>query len=465
MITVVLETGYLLASMAFVTGLKFMSSPKRAVLGNKVAAAGMAAAVCVTLAFALYADTNKIALVLIMIAITAGIVLGYRVSQAVQMTAMPQLVSLFNAMGGGCAMLIGLAEAFHHPGIHPAAGMRLTILAGMAIGAISLSGSLVSYLKLAGKIKDMRNRLMGITGIALLTAIITLIVLINLNPLATVTTMLIVALGVISLVYGIVFVAPIGGADMPVVISLLNSLTGVAAGMAGFIYQNKAMLSGGILVGAAGFLLTMMMCKAMNRPLSNVIAGSFGKRKQTKATAGAVGNIKEITPTDTAMLMGYAENVAIVPGYGLAVAQAQHACRQLEKMLEERGVDVKYIIHPVAGRMPGHMNVLLAEADVSYDKLVEMEEVNDQMEMFDVVLVIGANDVVNPAAENDPDSPVYGMPIIRAHKSKKTIVIKRSMNKGYAGIENDLFNMPNTSLLFADAKTALNEVGSILKNT
>lgn len=464
MIVLITELAYLFATISFITGLKFMSSPKRAPLGNKIAAAGMTMAVVVTIAYAIYNGIGMLPLILVVVAILAGILLGHQTAKSVQMTAMPQLVSLFNAMGGGCALLIGLAEAIRYPGIHPLETVKITILAGMVVGAISLSGSIVSFLKLAGKMGDHKNVVINITGLVLLLSTIVLAVLACINPYFTGMPFLVLLIGV-SLAYGIVFVVPIGGADMPVVISLLNSLTGIAAGLAGFIYQNKAMLSGGILVGAAGFVLTMMMCKSMNRPLSNVLAGSFSKRKTQQKNTGPGGNIRETTITDAATLLGYAEHVAIIPGYGLAVAQAQHACRQVEKILEERGVTVRYIIHPVAGRMPGHMNVLLAESDVPYENLMEMEATNDLMETFDVAVVIGANDVVNPAAENDPSSPIYGMPIIRAHKAKKVIVIKRSMNKGYAGIENDLFLHPNTTLLFADAKTALNEIGNTLKNT
>jgi NAD(P) transhydrogenase subunit beta len=268
----------------------------------------------------------------------------------------------------------------------------------------------------------------------------------------------------LALLYGIFFVLPIGGADMPVVISLLNSFTGVAAACGGFLYDNKAMLTGGILVGAAGTLLTILMCKAMNRSLKNVLIGSFGA---TAATATGVktdqGTYKEISLSDAAMVMSYAHKVMIVPGYGLAVAQAQHACHELEKLLTEKGVDVKYAIHPVAGRMPGHMNVLLAEADVSYDNLLEMEQANEEFPSTDVVLVLGANDVVNPAAKSDPSSPIYGMPILEVELAKTCIVNKRSMKPGYAGIENDLFFRPKTSMLFGDAKKVLQDLISEIK--
>ena len=268
----------------------------------------------------------------------------------------------------------------------------------------------------------------------------------------------------LSLLYGIFFVFPIGGADMPVVISLLNSFTGVAAACGGFLYDNKVMLTGGILVGAAGTLLTILMCKAMNRSLTNVLIGSFGGSSVGVSSAGAVGTHKEISLSDTAVLMSYASKVYIVPGYGLAVAQAQHACHELEKLLTSKGVDVKYAIHPVAGRMPGHMNVLLAEADVSYEKLLEMEQANEEFSTTDVVLILGANDVVNPAAKSDPASPIYGMPILDVELAKHVIVNKRSMKPGYAGIENELFFRPKTSMLFGDAKKVLQDLVAEIKN-
>jgi NAD(P) transhydrogenase subunit beta len=268
----------------------------------------------------------------------------------------------------------------------------------------------------------------------------------------------------LSLVYGVMFVLPIGGADMPVVISLLNSFTGMAAAFGGFLYGNQVMLTGGILVGAAGTLLTLLMCKAMNRSLKNVLLGSFGAGASKASGTKEQGNYKEISLSDASTIMAYANKVMIVPGYGLAVAQAQHICHELEKLLEEKGVEVKYAIHPVAGRMPGHMNVLLAEADVSYEKLLEMEDANEEFKSTDVVLILGANDVVNPAAKNDPSSPIYGMPILEVETAKNVIVNKRSMKPGYAGIENDLFFAPKTSMLFGDAKAALQKLVIEIKN-
>jgi len=343
-------------------------------------------------------------------------------------------------------------------------GTIIIILAGLIIGSVSFAGSMIAWGKLNGKVKDFSFKGQHIFNILLLVVILGLATyLIGWMPAGgNIIFYFILAL---SLLYGIFFVFPIGGADMPVVISLLNSFTGVAAACGGFLYDNKVMLTGGILVGAAGTLLTILMCKAMNRSLMNVLIGSFGGgAKSGAADAKDQGHYKEINLSDTAVVMSYANKVMIVPGYGLAVAQAQHACHELEKMLEEKGVIVKYAIHPVAGRMPGHMNVLLAEADVPYEKLQEMEQANEEFSTTDVVLILGANDVVNPAAKNDPASPIYGMPILDVELAKLCIVNKRSMKPGYAGIENDLFFQPKTSMLFGDAKKVLQDLISEIKN-
>jgi NAD(P) transhydrogenase subunit beta len=321
---------------------------------------------------------------------------------------------------------------------------------------------MIAWGKLTGKVKDMSFTGQNILNLAVLAMAIGLGVWLVFHPDQPILLYVILFL---SLFYGVFFVMPIGGADMPVVISLLNSFTGVAAACGGFLYDNKVMLTGGILVGAAGTLLTILMCKAMNRSLLNVLIGSFGGNQ-----AGAVsnstsqGHYKEVSLSDAAMLMSFANKVMIVPGYGLAVAQAQHTCHELEKILTEKGVDVKYAIHPVAGRMPGHMNVLLAEADVNYEKLLEMEQANDEFKTCDVVLILGANDVVNPAAKKDPASPIYGMPILEVELAKNVIVNKRSMKPGYAGIENDLFFQPKTSMLFGDAKKVLQDLVTEIKS-
>jgi NAD(P) transhydrogenase subunit beta len=323
---------------------------------------------------------------------------------------------------------------------------------------------MIAWGKLNGKVKDFSFKGQHIFNIVLLIIILGLAVyLIGWMPASS--AIIFYAIFALSLLYGIFFVFPIGGADMPVVISLLNSFTGVAAACGGFLYNNKVMLTGGILVGAAGTLLTILMCKAMNRSLANVLIGSFGGNKLA-GPAGSTeqGHFREINISDAAVVMSYASKVMIVPGYGLAVAQAQHACHDLEKLLEGKGVSVKYAIHPVAGRMPGHMNVLLAEADVSYEKLQEMEQANEEFGSTDVVLILGANDVVNPAAKSDPSSPIYGMPILDVELAKSVIVNKRSMKPGYAGIENDLFFRPKTTMLFGDAKKVLQDLVAEIKN-
>jgi NAD(P) transhydrogenase subunit beta len=331
------------------------------------------------------------------------------------------------------------------------------------IGSISFAGSMIAWGKLNGSIKDYSFKGQHIVNIILLLIIFGLACyLIGWTPGNG--KLIFYSIFALSLFYGVFFVFPIGGADMPVVISLLNSFTGVAAACGGFLYDNKVMLTGGILVGAAGTLLTILMCRAMNRSLLNVLIGSFGGSAATSGGTKEQGQYKEISLSDAAVVMSYAQKVMIVPGYGLAVAQAQHACHDLEKLLEEKGVIVKYAIHPVAGRMPGHMNVLLAEADVSYEKLLEMEQANEEFPTTDVVLVLGANDVVNPAAKNDPASPIYGMPILDVELAKLCIVNKRSMKPGYAGIENDLFFRPKTSMLFGDAKKVLQNLIGEIKN-
>jgi NAD(P) transhydrogenase subunit beta len=334
---------------------------------------------------------------------------------------------------------------------------------GLIIGTVSFAGSMIAWGKLNGSIKDFAFKGQHIINIVLLLMTLLLAghTIINRPEQIELFFYAVVAL---ALVYGIFFVLPIGGADMPVVISLLNSFTGVAAACGGFLYDNKVMLTGGILVGAAGTLLTILMCKAMNRSLQNVLIGSFGGGTTAGSSSPTGGTYKEVTLSDAAVVMSYANKVMIVPGYGLAVAQAQHVCHELEKALEAKGVEVKYAIHPVAGRMPGHMNVLLAEADVSYEKLLEMEQANEEFKNTDVVLILGANDVVNPAAKSDPSSPIYGMPILEVEEAKHVIVNKRSMKPGYAGIENQLFFQPKTSMLFGDAKKALQDLLAEVRN-
>jgi NAD(P) transhydrogenase subunit beta len=463
----ILTLSYLVASLTFIIGLKMLSNPATARRGNLIAAFGMLMAILATIF--LYKDGEQPLTNYgwIFGGLLVGTVVGTMAAKKVKMTAMPQMVSLFNGMGGACAALISVVEYDHllhlqyqllpEANAHHSTTLLIIIL-GLVIGSVSFSGSIIAWGKLDGRIKDFSFKGQHIFNIGLMTVIIAASVYMFQVGIESTALWFYLILG-ISLLYGIFFVMPIGGADMPVVISLLNSFTGVAAACGGFLYDNKAMLTGGILVGAAGTLLTILMCKAMNRSLTNVLIGSFGGSAVAgSASAGQQGSYKEISLSDAAVVMSYANKVMIVPGYGLAVAQAQHACHELEKILSEKGVEVKYAIHPVAGRMPGHMNVLLAEADVSYDRLVEMEQANEEFPTTDVVLILGANDVVNPAAKTDPSSPIYGMPILDVELAKTVIVNKRSMKPGYAGIENDLFFRPKTSMLFGDSKKVLQDL-------
>jgi NAD(P) transhydrogenase subunit beta len=365
-------------------------------------------------------------------------------------------------MGGACAALISLIE---YPNMKHSTGALIAVLAGLVIGTVSFSGSIIAFAKLNGTMnKAIRLPKYNVLNTLMMIALFVLAFLMCYDWSFNNSINMYILLAM-ALVYGVMFVIPIGGADMPVVISLLNSFTGLAAACGGFLYDNKAMLTGGILVGSAGTLLTIVMCKAMNRPLSNVIFGAFGGGSDTAASGAAIGgSVKDISISDLAVLMNYSRKVVIVPGYGLAVAQAQHVIHEIELLLESRGVEVKYAIHPVAGRMPGHMNVLLAESSVDYDKLVEMEEINPEFPTTDVVLIVGANDVVNPAAKTDPSSPIYGMPSLEVNQAAHVVVNKRSMNAGYAGIDNPLFYDPKTSMLFGDAKTALTGLVNELKN-
>ncbi|NCA85507.1 MAG: NAD(P)(+) transhydrogenase (Re/Si-specific) subunit beta [Clostridia bacterium] len=458
----ILEFSYLLSAIFFVVGLKLLSHPRTARKGNFYAAAAMVLAMITTLFLHRNPAGETIgwmSMLIIIITIVMGSVVGLIISKRVKMTAMPELVSFFNATGGAASALVGLLEFGN-----PENESLLVTLLGLIIGSIAFSGSLIAYGKLAGKIGNINAQLMKWVNILVLAALVGATVYVLLQPMPQEYAWLVYLLFAASVIYGIMFVLPIGGADMPVVISLLNSLTGIAAAMAGFIYNNLAMILGGIFVGAAGSILTVLMTKAMNRSLLNVIIGGFGA-KAGAAAGEEGGSIKEMSMSDAAVLLSYSKSVVVVPGYGLAVAQAQHTIHELEKVLQEKGVQVRYGIHPVAGRMPGHMNVLLAEADVSYEKLVEMDEINKDMPNTDVVIVVGANDVVNPAANETPGSPIYGMPVINATQAKNVIVMKRGMGKGYAGIENPLFYKDNTRMLFGNAKDTLakltNEINSL----
>lgn len=453
------EATYLAASLLFIFGLKRLSSPRSARSGNILAAIGMALALLGTL---LMPGMGHFGLITLGVAI--GTAPGLLLAKKVKMTAMPQMVSLFNGMGGACALFISLGEWIKEAAPGASFGQDFPMLLGIVFGSVSFTGSLVAFGKLQGLIteKPVRWPFQKTINALLILAILTAAgeaVAHRLDPGWA------VALAAVALLLGVLQVLPIGGADMPVVISVLNSCTGLAAAVTGFAMQNMSMIIAGTLVGAAGSLLTLLMCKAMNRSLAKVVFGSFGLAPAAGAGAAAQldQTMREIGAPESAIMMGYARKVIIVPGYGLAVGQGQHLVHELDQALEKRGVEVKYAIHPVAGRMPGHMNVLLAEANVPYPKLLDMEEINPEFEQADVALIIGANDVVNPAARTDSGSPIYGMPILNADKAKNVIVIKRGRGAGFAGIENGLFFDPKTRMLFGDAKKALQELVTEVK--
>lgn len=447
-------------------GLRKMNSPDTARVGNLYAAAGMALGIVASMVAPMGDVPNNYAWIFGGMVVGGGF--GAVASKRVQLTDMPQLVSLFNGFGGACAVLIAGVELNNgYFGTTTMDATQLgTVLFALFVGAVAFTGSVLAWAKLDGKVNDNSLKLPApmLVNNGLLIIIVGLIAyLVAFNP-ANGFMLSMVIMG-LSLLYGFTFVIPIGGADMPVVISLLNSFTGLTAAAAGLIYGNQIMLVGGILVGASGTILTILMCNAMNRSLWNVIFGSFGGGGAA-AAKGADGEqvIKEISVQDLAIQLYYSKSVVMVPGYGLAVAQAQKVCKELDDLLEANGVEVRYAIHPVAGRMPGHMNVLLAEADVPYPKLLDLEEANDALPNTDIVIIIGANDVVNPAANDDPSSPIYGMPIINVTDAKHTIVMKRSMSFGYAGIENPLFFHTKNKMLFGDAKKMLQALVSEVKD-
>ena len=457
-------------SVLFILGIKFLSSPKTARMGNLVAAAGMLIALFALLktdGSSVWAHGWTFNYALIVIGTVIGLVIGAIGAYSVKMTSMPQMVALFNGLGGGAAALVASLEFLHdaHGTEAVTAFITVPMLFATLIGSLSFSGSIIAYLKLEGKFEKP----MTFPGQNYLNGLILLVILglcgwLTFNATGGNAVTAFIAMFALALFFGIAMVMPIGGADMPVVISLLNSFTGLAVAADGFAIHNNAMIVAGTLVGSSGTLLTLLMCKAMNRPVTNVLFGAFGSSGGAKAAAGGVaGTVKPIQADEVAMLLAYAQRVVIVPGYGMAVAQAQHQVRELSEELGKRGVEVQFAIHPVAGRMPGHMNVLLAEANVPYDQLIEMEQINPSMDRVDVCLVIGANDVVNPAAREEKTSPIYGMPIIEADRCKTTIVMKRSMAAGFAGIENHLFYKDNTRMLFGDAKASLNALVAAVK--
>jgi len=458
-------------AVLFIIGIKFLSSPKTARIGNLVAAAGMLIAL-----LTLHKPTGEFVwsqgwssnYTLIAVGTLIGLVIGAIGAYSVKMTAMPQMVALFNGLGGGAAALVASLEFMR--GAHSLEGITAFIAGSMLfatlIGSLSFSGSIIAYLKLEGKFEKPHT----FPGQNFLNGLILLVILslcgwLTFNASGGNAVTAFIVMFSLALFFGIAMVMPIGGADMPVVISLLNSFTGLAVAADGFAINNLAMVVAGTLVGSSGTLLTLLMCKAMNRPVTNVLFGAFGSSGggAGAGAAGVTGTVKPIQADEVALLLTYAQRVVIVPGYGMAVAQAQHSVRELSDELGKRGVEVQFAIHPVAGRMPGHMNVLLAEANVPYDQLCEMEAINPTMDRVDVCLVIGANDVVNPAAREEKTSPIYGMPIIEADHAKTVIVMKRSMAKGFAGIENHLFYKDNTRMLFGDAKASLNALIAAVK--
>lgn len=488
---------YLVAASLFIVGLKRLSSPATARAGNQLAAVGMLIAVVATLFLQRILDPVQLVLGLVV-----GSAIGAVLARRVAMTAMPELVAAFNGFGGGASALVAAAEVARYAGLvggaapevgegalraGPAAVdealaglgvdpftpvLALTVVLSVLIGAVTFSGSFVAYGKLSERIT---GRPVAFAGMRLLSALVALGVLASgayvvlaagafpaeVEPVVAGLAVV----GVLALVLGVLLVIPIGGADMPVVVALLNSYSGLAAAAAGFVLGNYALIVSGALVGASGIILTQIMCEAMNRSLLNVLLGGFGGGEAAAGPAASAEglSVRPTTADDVAILMSYAQKVIIVPGYGLAVAQAQHEVREMADLLQKEGVEVKYAIHPVAGRMPGHMNVLLAEANVPYDQLFDMDDVNAEFETTDVALVVGANDVVNPAARTDPASPIYGMPILNADRARNVIVLKRSMRPGYAGIENLLFYQDNTQMLFGDAKDSLAAVVTELK--
>ena len=457
-------------AVLFILGIKFLSSPKTARAGNLVAAAGMLIALivlCKRDGTNIWSQGWTFNYTLIAIGTVIGLIIGALGAYSVKMTSMPQMVALFNGLGGGAAALVASLEFMR--GAHGAeavsAAITVPMLFATLIGSLSFSGSIIAYLKLEGKFeKPMTFPGQNILNGLILLVIIGLCGFLTFNATGGNAVTAFIVMFSLALFFGIAMVMPIGGADMPVVISLLNSFTGLAVAADGFAIQNNAMIVAGTLVGSSGTLLTLLMCKAMNRPVTNVLFGAFGSSGGAQASAaGIVGTVKPIQADEVALLLAYAQRVVVVPGYGMAVAQAQHSVRELTEELGKRGVEVQFAIHPVAGRMPGHMNVLLAEANVPYDQLIEMEQINPSMDRVDVCLVIGANDVVNPAAREDKSSPIYGMPIIDADHCKTCIVMKRSMAAGFAGIENHLFYKDNTRMLFGDAKASLNALVAAVK--
>lgn len=461
----IINVAYLIAIILFVVGLKKLTSPSTARQGNQIAAIGMFIALVATLFL-----QEIVTYEWILIGTLLGAPIGYFSAKQVKMTSMPEMVALFNGVGGGAVALIALSEyyAWTDGSIGITTDVEVATLFSLIIGSVSFWGSIVAFLKLSEKIDGKPKSLPGqqfinaALGLGALGIAGYMLASTGMDPYSYA-----VAIAVLAGVLGLFFVLPIGGADMPVVISTLNAMTGLAAAAAGFALGNNALIVAGMIVGASGTILTNLMAVAMNRTIAGVLFGSFGSSGGGGgggSAEGPQGTVKSTDAASAAILMAYAQNVIVVPGYGLAVAQAQHVVKEMADELESRGVTVKYAIHPVAGRMPGHMNVLLAESDVPYDQLVEMDDINPEFERTDVAIVVGANDVTNPAAKSNPDSPIYGMPILEVDHAHNVIVLKRGMASGYAGIENELFYLDQTQMLFGDAKASLAEIVTELKN-
>ena len=453
---------YIVASVLFIIGLLWLRSPETARSGNRLSALGMLIAVIFTVI-----DRDIVSYEWIIVGLVVGALIGAIVARQVQLTAMPQMVAIFNGFGGAASAIVAAAEILHQNDIgNVDPVVSVTVALSVLIGSLTLTGSLIAFGKLQGIIatqpvliplRHLLNAVLGVGGLAMAALIIV-------DPSLE---WALVAMAVIALIVGVLIVIPIGGADMPVVIALLNSYSGLAAAATGFVIDNPMLIIAGSLVGASGLILTRIMTRAMNRSLGNVMFGGFGVADSTGVGAPGAGvpdrPVRSVNAPEAAIVLGYANSVIFVPGYGLAVAQAQHQVRDLADMLKERGAEVRYAIHPVAGRMPGHMNVLLAEADVPYDELKDLDEINDDFRRADVAVVVGANDVTNPAARTDRSSPIYGMPILNVDQARSAIVLKRSMASGFAGVENELFHMENTMMLFGDARASVEDLISEMK--
>ncbi len=457
---VIIEISYLISSIFFIFGIKKLGSPKTARTGNLYASIGMAIAIIVTLL-----DRNVLTYEWIIIGVIIGSAIGAIMAIKIPMTGMPQMVGLLNGFGGGASLLVAMSEFYKLSPFIPV-DTGIAIVLSLLIGSVTFTGSMIAFGKLQGLVTGKVVKYPGQHPLnaLLLLAVIVAGIIIVINPGNALLVLIVV---IVSLILGVLLVLPIGGADMPVAISLLNSYSGIAASTTGFVLRNNELIIAGALVGASGIILTLIMCRGMNRSLMNVLLGGWSSAGNTTvADSGEApkGNVKSVDVEEAAMIFDSASSVIIVPGYGMAVAQAQHSVMDLMTQLEKKNIQVRFAIHPVAGRMPGHMNVLLAEANVPYDKLFALEDINDDFNNTDVVLIIGANDVVNPAARNNPASPIYGMPILNVDYAKTVIINKRSLNPGYAGIDNELFFYPNALMYFGDAKDAISKLATEIKN-